>query len=49
MSLTKSEIFNYVHAICKRKNVAYFGGYRKCFSHFLRRAYEQKLVCGWNV
>jgi len=48
-ALTKSELFAYVHGICKMKNVAYFGGYSKCFGHFLKRAYEQQLVKSWNV
>lgn len=49
MQLTKSELFNHVHSIVKCSNAAYFGGYQKCFAHFLKRAYEQKLVKGWMV
>jgi hypothetical protein len=49
MPITKSELFRRIHGICKMKNVAFFGGYQKCFAHFLKRAYEQKLVWGFNV
>lgn len=49
MPLTKSQLFTHVHAIVKCKNVAYFGGYRKAFAHFLREANAQKLVYGWSV
>jgi hypothetical protein len=47
--LTKSQLFAHVHGICKMRNVAHFGGYQKAFAHYLRQAYEQKLVWGWNV
>lgn len=49
MPLNKSQLFAHVHAIVKLKNVAFYGGYQKAFAHFLRRAYAQRLVYGWNV
>lgn len=49
MPLTKSEIFAHVHSIVRLKNLDYFGGYQKCFGHFLREAYAQKLVRSWAV
>lgn len=47
--MTKSQLFAHVHAIVRMKNVAFFGGYRKAFAHFLRQANAQKLVYGWAV
>lgn len=49
MPLTKSELFRYVHANARHANLAYFGGYQKAFTHYLKIAYEQKLVKGWAV
>jgi hypothetical protein len=49
MALTKSQLFSHVHSICRTKNVAYFGGYQKAFSHYLRICAAEKLVYGWNV
>ena len=49
MQMTKSQLFVHVHAIVRHKNVAYFGGYQKAFGHFLREAYAQKLVRGFQV
>lgn len=47
--MAKSELFRHIHGICKMKNVAFFGGYQKCFAHFLKRAYDQKLVRGFQI
>jgi hypothetical protein len=49
MPLTKSQLFHHVHAICRGKNVAYFGGYQKAFGHYLRICTAEKLCYGWNV
>lgn len=49
MPLTKSQLFRHVHAICRTKNVAYFGGYQKAFALVLRQCHAEKLVYGWNV
>ena len=47
--MTRSQIFKHVHAICKYKNVAYFGGYQKAFAHFLKQTYAEKLGYGFQM
>jgi hypothetical protein len=49
MKLTKSQLFAHVHSIVRLKNVSHFGGYQKAFAHFVREAYQQKLVYGFQI
>ena len=49
MALTKSQLFSHVHAICRTKNVAYFGGYQKAFGQYLRICSAENLGYGFQI